>query len=516
MPSIVIGKNIIELLTSGMYENPFFMYREYIQNSVDQIDKAVDTGLLGDRKEGHILIKIDTDDKSIEIVDNATGVPCADSWNILTSIAASEKDRRIHRGFRGIGRLGGLAYCTELVFETSYAGEPKKSVITWDAKKLRTIIASQNNKQQAHEVTRDIINFDNNIKEDASEHYFKVMLRGVSSSRLLEVKDVRDYLSMVAPVPIDNKFILKGTVYNEFKSKNIIIDEYNIYVNHEQLYKKYNSTIYETVNAHKKKVDDIFDVQFIDIKNGNERLAYGWYGVTNLLRTLPLCNLARGIRLRKGNIQVGDSDALRRFFKDPRFHYYFVGEIHILSSAIIPNGRRDYFDENDALNQFENEFALFVNTELHKLTRDTSDIHSSVKVLESHKELQEQFQEKVDKHGFVSKTEFNEFKEKLDKSKEKASKAIRTLDKIEEKAKCNTVLDKILKRSVDDDKRSIPTSDSDDSLNGKVKVKWQTEKLSKLSKKDQKLVSEIYEVIRTVLPPDLAQNVINKINDKLK
>ena len=28
-----IGKNLIEILTDGMYKNPLFMYREYIQNS---------------------------------------------------------------------------------------------------------------------------------------------------------------------------------------------------------------------------------------------------------------------------------------------------------------------------------------------------------------------------------------------------------------------------------------------------------------------------------------------------
>lgn len=40
----IIGKNIIESLTLGMYENPFCIYREYIQNSADAIDKA---GALG-------------------------------------------------------------------------------------------------------------------------------------------------------------------------------------------------------------------------------------------------------------------------------------------------------------------------------------------------------------------------------------------------------------------------------------------------------------------------------------
>jgi len=518
MSSVVIGKNIIELLTSGMYENPFFMYREYIQNSVDQIDKAVDTDILSQRKDGHVFINIDCNDKSIEIIDNATGVSSSDSWNVLTSIAASEKDRTIHRGFRGIGRLGGLAYCKELVFETSCAGEAKKTVLTWDAKKLRSIIGNQSNKQEAQDVARDIISFNNDIKEDISEHYFKVILRGVTSHKLLDVKEVRSYLSMVAPVPIDNKFILKDMVYDEFIDKHLNIDEYNIYVNTEQLYRMYNSNIYDIVNSNKKKIDDVFDVQFIDIKDGDKRLAYGWYGITAMLRQLPSCNLSRGIRLRKGNIQIGDSNTLRKFFNDPRFHHYFIGEIHILSPSIIPNGRRDYFDENETLSHFEAEIGSFVNTELHKLTRDTSDIHSSVRKLESYNQFKAEFEEKVEKHGFVSKTEYNELQEKLEKSKQEADKAVKTLDKIEEKAKSNITLGKILKRSVGTENKTLLTKTTvpDKTTNSSVKVKWQTDKLSKLSKKEQKLVSEIYEVIRTVLPPDLAQNVINKVNDKLK
>ena len=35
-----IGKNLIEILTDGMYKNPLFMYREYIQNSADSINEA--------------------------------------------------------------------------------------------------------------------------------------------------------------------------------------------------------------------------------------------------------------------------------------------------------------------------------------------------------------------------------------------------------------------------------------------------------------------------------------------
>ena len=36
-----IGKDVIESLTFSMYEDSRFIFREYIQNSADQIDKAV-------------------------------------------------------------------------------------------------------------------------------------------------------------------------------------------------------------------------------------------------------------------------------------------------------------------------------------------------------------------------------------------------------------------------------------------------------------------------------------------
>ena len=39
------GKNILDSLTTGMYSDSKVIYREYIQNACDQIDKAVDLGI---------------------------------------------------------------------------------------------------------------------------------------------------------------------------------------------------------------------------------------------------------------------------------------------------------------------------------------------------------------------------------------------------------------------------------------------------------------------------------------
>lgn len=516
MSSIKIGKNIIELLTVGMYENPFCAFREYIQNSVDQIDKAVDLGILADRNKGQIHVKISQQERIIEIYDNATGIPSSETWGILTSIAASEKNKAKHRGFRGIGRLGGIAYCKELIFETSYFGEDTKTIVTWDAKKLRSIISDHKNKSDAQEVASNIIS----TKTEScgiNDHYFKVILKGVTNNKLLETADVKNYLKMVSPVPIDNKFIMKQEIYKNFDQECIPLDEYNIYVDTEQIYKPYHSTIYKLVNDAKKRVDEIFDIQFIDFEIDNQRVAYGWYGISTQLQQIPSNNIFRGIRLRKGNIEIGDEHTLRKFFKDGRIHFYFVGEIHVVSPDIVPNGRRDYFDETEQLINFEIQLKNFFNTELHKITYDASSIHSSVKKIDTYQELKQKYEEKIKSNGFVSKSESTEFESKLDKQKEEADKALKIIEKYRDKSKTNDTLGKILTKTVGHDEKELTKKiDSPKTDITKHKIKYQTEQLSKLSKKEQKLVSEIFEEIRKILPPDLSKNLIDKITDKLK
>lgn len=112
MTEIRIGKTVIETLTSGMYEDARFIYREYIQNAADQIDKAVQLGILPDRNSGNIHITIDNEKKTIIVEDNATGIKSDNFISALANIALSTKDRTKDKGFRGIGRLGGFHYRT--------------------------------------------------------------------------------------------------------------------------------------------------------------------------------------------------------------------------------------------------------------------------------------------------------------------------------------------------------------------------------------------------------------------
>lgn len=90
--SLVVGKDIVELLSTAMYVDPLSVYREYVQNSADSIDAAVRRGVLQEG-EGRIEILLDPVERSARVRDNGLGVPArAAMWaGRLTSRCCSRE-----------------------------------------------------------------------------------------------------------------------------------------------------------------------------------------------------------------------------------------------------------------------------------------------------------------------------------------------------------------------------------------------------------------------------------------
>lgn len=65
-------------------------------------------------------MRIDKDKRTISIHDNATGISKDKVMTILRNIAHSTKKRGEDKGFRGIGRLGGLGYCSKLILKLHF------------------------------------------------------------------------------------------------------------------------------------------------------------------------------------------------------------------------------------------------------------------------------------------------------------------------------------------------------------------------------------------------------------
>ncbi len=511
-----IGKDVIESLTLAMYDDPRFIYREYIQNSADQIDIAFENGLIISKDECKIEIQIDKNERRISISDNGTGVSSEKVLPVLKSIAQGVKDRTKHKGFRGIGRLGGLAYCEKLIFETSYVGESTKSILTWNAKELRHIINDRTKKEDASAVI-DAITSLQTENEVSDKRYFKVILENVSNDILLNQEDIYDYLSMVAPVPYKKGFLFQQQIYKKAKEYNQSIDEYNLYLNCNQIFKEYTTSIYEGEKHNKKKIDEIFDLEFFEIKNHKEQLlCWGWYSISKLKQQMPDINIAKGIRLRTGNIQIGDENRLSDLFvttnvQDKRFSFYFFGEVHTLTPDLIPNARRDYFLENSVFNEFEKYMRLeFKN--LKDYCYLSSNIRSEERKIERLYSFSEEYKKMAEK-GFTKPKEQEEYEEKFKQIKEEAEKAKEKIEKIKEKVIDNDTKNKIVNKLTSDIKQ-IESADEIKEISNQ-KTKLLTDNLQRLNKNDRKLVGKVLSIIDNILPKELSNNVKLKIIEEL-
>lgn len=79
------------------------------------------------------------------------------------------------RGFRGIGRLGGLAYCDELVFETRSMGDDLISVVRWNRKEFDAIAADSRKNITLSEMIEAVANLDyEEPTEETPAHFFRV------------------------------------------------------------------------------------------------------------------------------------------------------------------------------------------------------------------------------------------------------------------------------------------------------------------------------------------------------
>jgi len=77
----------------------------------------------------------------------------------------------------------------------------------------------------------------------------------------------------------------------------------------------------------------------------DKRQDAGWYAKMGYLASIPPSVGMRGIRVRQGNIEVGDEHFLAEFFAERRFAGWHVGEIHV-NYALKVNARRDGFEQS--------------------------------------------------------------------------------------------------------------------------------------------------------------------------
>lgn len=525
-----IGKYLIESLTRSMYEDSRCVYREYVQNAADQIDLAKSLHLESNDYYD-IQIWIDQEKKRIEIEDSATGIS-KEEIRLLEDVGRSTKTRGKNKGFRGIGRLGGLGYCSKLVFETSSKGENTKSIMTWDATKMNTIVDDESDDSEILEVIEKCVSYETK-DEDSDCHYFKVIMENVTDNKLLDIEAISNYLSMIAPVDYPTRFSRFGNQIKQYMKVNgLSLDTYNIFVNGDQIYKGYTTRI-----QNRKDGDyDVTDIKFFDKKNeSGEFIYWGWYSISELKGQIQAYNLPYGIRLRCKNIQVGDESTCRKFFSadnDKRFSQFFYGELNVVASDLQPDARRDYLRPGDARDSFEKKVTTDFLV-LKELCYQASGLRSAARNFTSAVNKQKSIEEKREK-GFLNEVERAKSEQdfvKYQKDSEKYKKQFAQMKQKSEEAQSplNFMIQNLVNSSPSltssssylGDKSSTTSQINDSSSNTsydepKSRLRTDNPLYKKFGPKEKKVINSVYSAIYNAIADDqLREILINKIENEI-
>jgi hypothetical protein len=371
------GGFVLETLTVGMYGESRNAIREYIQNGFDSIEKSVKMGLLKEG-EGTIEITMAVDRQSLSFRDNGAGLSTKHAGEILTRIGASTKLQEDSAGFRGIGRLAGIGFCNTLTFETKVRGENQATIVVFQGNKMRDLMSpGKAGDISADDLLRDCVTGSIVASNSVNEQYFEVKLEGFvdAPEECTKPELLRDFVSQVAPVGYQDSFP------SEFKDKlkkavidtGVPIEEINIKLkdgngSSVNIYKGYTDT-YE-VDGQATKLDDI------QIYSSPDKNWWAWLGKRSTTGALDNVRVS-GLRVRVKNIQIDGVDVVRELLKQKapshiRFQEWSVGEVFVKSTFLVPNARRDGFEETPSWKRMRKELTDTIVSDIKANSYNTS------------------------------------------------------------------------------------------------------------------------------------------------
>ena len=346
----VVGADILDVVTSGMYVDPRAVYREYVQNAVDAIEDA-DLGA-----EGVVEIGISPDEGSVRIRDNGPGVARDEVEGALVAIARSKKRGGRLRGFRGIGRLAGLAFAESVTFLTR-AGEGSPIVrVVWDRAALSRGMQRGDSLSGVLEATVEI---DMVQRAGYPARFFEVRLNGVSrhaAGTIMNREVVRQYVAEVCPVAFGKEFRYGTEVLRILDGEERPQTVRVCFEDEDGDIRRPHGCSVRTSERDGQEITGIEEVRIPGIGE-RELAAVGWIGHTQYQGAILKSCGVRGVRARVGNMQIGGEDVFEHLFSEDRFNRWCIGEIHVLERGIVPNARRDYFEPGVHLRNLENQLG---------------------------------------------------------------------------------------------------------------------------------------------------------------
>jgi molecular chaperone HtpG len=407
VPEPLFGSFLLESITTGMYGEQRNAIREYVQNGFDGVQDAIAGKVLKPGK-GKITLTIDGTN-NLTIYDNGIGLPHRVAVSTLTAVGASRKERGRQAGFRGIGRLAGIAFSNRLQFRTKAAGDAVETIVLFDCVALRKGMLSSGMKPAA-ELIRNCVTWRQESVERTSDHYFEVMLQELNSApaEATDPVQLEDFLTQVAPVDFHpdfekfkNKILgdaaaIQVPMPNDGKPdddagtesilQRVAFDHVAIVIlgseskTERQVFKPYRPKM----AAGGKESVSLTEVKVHSAVSG---VWWGWIGYKRNPGDYEQASVA-GIRFRLKNIQIDGNELIRNvpITNDIRSTFgrwsnWFVGEIYVDPHGVVPNARRDNFEEDERWLEIRREITVICET-LTKEAREVSKEHQvSLEVL---------------------------------------------------------------------------------------------------------------------------------------
>ncbi len=476
-----------------MYRNPLDALREYVQNAHDSIQGAMRERTLR-QNGGRIEIVVAEGKREIRIRDNGAGIAAADAASRLVNIGMSAKRLSQDAGFRGIGRLAGIAYCQKLRFSTQARDEAQGTEVVFDCDELRKCMAPG---MQHPDDLVDVVQRYTTVSKfrtSSTASHFEVVMEGVrpEGDAFLDWDRIQRYLSQVAPVPFDTaRFGFAGEIYDWAKKRNLIIPEVSILIKSEkvnlEVFKPYNKITYKTTRDLDIKVRG---VRFFPEDASCNSAYWGWYGESNLPGMYAEAQVA-GLRIRKNNIGIGLSEQMTDIFAEvsdsnSRFNSYLMGECHVLNPQVVPNAHRDDFEDSATWQSIRKDLIIFAKERSREI-RDASSARNidTEKLLQPIKKQVAAAEQKVTT-GLASETDRKNLITSLERAIEKLS--VVSSDG----------------RSADDLQRIKEAKENAEMVKTAIATApYVTQNLrTSLDKKQRKVIAEIVEILHNVLNPE--------------
>lgn len=363
--------NILQSLTSGLYNDINPAVREYLQNAYDAIKTAKKDGIPEPDEGYYINIQITKDNRIITITDNGIGMN-EFLLSEYTSIGGGTKNDPDLTGHKGIGKLSGLRFFKKFIVKTKPYESQVGYELVWDSGEMMKVLIGDQEKMKKTPYVDFINDFVHLNKFDCTgkekEHYTHIQLIDVFDDfqSQLNEKKIGSFIKTSFPVP----FYTEGFKASEQIDKLLGEDQVSVqtYINDKVIYQFYRDS------------DNLVPPLPYAIKYDDRIRAKAWISwIENTSETISKSEI-KGIKFRCKGICVGDNKLFANNCMPSgrdSISNWFTGEVVILDDEIKPSAARDRFEEGNASQCFFKEIKAKIGKDLSLLADIRSEISAA-------------------------------------------------------------------------------------------------------------------------------------------